>query len=348
MKKIYALLSMMGLFLMQSNAQITVTRNDFGSIGDVIYYGTDSTLTGLSVGASGANKTWNFTTVVFPDTYDTATFKDPLTIPGAPAEANIALDEGMIGASFFNIDSNSVKTILPLSDFGINNQQLTITNFPLNYGDVIKDSSFTKTQGVQEDYGFSGLPYDSIRITIDVHTTSTVDGWGSLVVPSGTNNVLRVRNVTNVDVTLEGKILLFWTTIPVNMDRNQILYAWYGNNKKYALAEAQLDTNGAITSFRYQVDSVPKKPTTGLAKANKSNLSIAAYPNPADEQITFNTNASIEKLDIMDITGQLVATSMMNNRTTTVSTQEMPAGIYIARVQDIDGSYSMVKFVVQH
>lgn len=333
---------------MQSNAQITVTRADFGTIGDVIYYGTDSTLTGLSVGTSGANKTWNFTTGVVPDTYDTATFKDPLTIPGAPAEANIALDEGMIGASFFNIDNNSVKTILPLSDFGINNQQLTITNFPLNYGDVIKDSSFTKTQGVPEDYGFSGLPYDSIRITIDIHTTSTVDGWGSLVVPSGTNNVLRVRNVTNVDVTLEGKILLFWTTIPVNMDRNQILYAWYGNNKKYALAEAQLDTNGVITSFRYQVDSIPKKPTTGLVQAFKPTLTLAAYPNPADEQITFNTDATTGRIDLMDITGQIVATSTLNNQTTTVSTQGMPAGIYIARVSGNDGSYAIAKFVVQH
>lgn len=348
MKKIYTLFCMMGLFLVQSNAQITVTRADFGAIGDVVYYASDSTLTSLSVGASGTNKTWNFLSLGKPDTYDTSTFKDPIMVSGAPAEANIAIDEGMIGASFFHIDNNRVKTILPLGDFGMDNQQLTITNFPLNYGDVIKDSAFAKTQGVPADFGLTGLPYDSIRITIDVHTTSTVDGWGSLVVPSGTNNVLRVRNVTHVDVTVEGKILLFWTTVPVNLDRNQILFAWYGNNKKYALAEAQLDTNGVVTSFRYQVDSVPTKPTTGLAQAHKPMVSIAAYPNPANAHIVFNTGTATGQLEIMDITGHLVSGTNLTGATTTISTQEMPAGMYIARVQTTDGSYSTVKFVVQH
>lgn len=348
MKKIYILLCLMGLFLTQGNAQITVTRADFGVVGNVVYYASDTTLTSLSVGASGTNKIWNFTTLGNPDTYDTSTFKNPTTVPGAPVEANLAIDEGIIGPSFFNIDNSRVKTIIPMGDFGMTNPQLTITTFPVNYGDVTKDSSFTKTQGVPADFGLTGLPYDSIRISVNIHTTSTVDGWGSLVVPSGTNNVLRVRNVTNVDVTVEGKILLFWTTVPVNLDRNQILFAWYGNGKKYALAEAQLDTNGVVTSFRYQVDSVPKKPTTGLAQATQTTLSIAAYPNPADAQIVFNSNTTTGQLEIMDITGHLVSSTGMNTATTTVNTLEMPAGMYIARVQGTDGSYSTVKFVVQH
>ncbi|MES2561020.1 MAG: T9SS type A sorting domain-containing protein [Bacteroidota bacterium] len=347
MKKIYTLFCLMGIFLSQTNAQITITRSDFGMIGDIVYYATDTTLNNLSVGASGTNKTWNFNSSVSPNTYDTATFKDPNTVLGAPAEANLAIDEGMLGASFFHIDSNRVKTVLPLSDYGMDNQLLSITNFPLQYGDVVKDSSFNKVQGTPADFGFSGLPYDSIRITVDVKTTSTADGWGSLIVPSGTHNVLRVRNVTNVDVTVEGKIAIFWTTVPVNLDRNQILFAWYAKNKKYAMAEAQLDTNGVVTTFRYQVDSVPTKPTTGLANLTPTSQ-LTAYPNPANETITFNTTSPTGQLSIMDATGQLVSRKTFDTQNILFDTQLLPAGFYMAHIQDTDGSHSSIKFVVQH
>ncbi|MES2778995.1 MAG: T9SS type A sorting domain-containing protein [Bacteroidota bacterium] len=347
MKKTVTFLSMMGLFLLQSNAQITVTRTDLGVIGDVIFYANDTSLSNISVGASGANKTWNFSTTVSPNYYDTSTFKDPATVPGAPVEANIAIDEGVLnGASFFNIDNNRVKTIIPFSDYGMDNQQLTITTFPLNFGDIIKDSSYTKTQGTPDDFGFTGTPYDSIRISIDMHTTSTVDGWGSLVVPSGTHNVLRVRNVTNVDVTVEGKFIV-WMNVPINLDQNQILFAWYGNNKKYSIAEAYLDTNGVVSSFRYQVDSIPKKPTTGLANLSSPNK-ITAYPNPANERITFTITSSEGQLDIMDITGHVVLSKTLDSKNVSIDTQTMPAGVYMARMQDLDGNYSSLKFVVQH
>lgn len=349
MKKLYALLGILSGGISCLHAQITITRSDFGVIGDVVYYANDTTLNNLSVGPSGVNQTWNFSTAVSANYYDTSSFVDPATLVGAPAEANLALDEGFDSEpSFFNIDSTRVKTILALGDFGMDNQQLTITNFPLNYGDVIRDSAYTKVQGTPADFGFSGLPYDSLRITVDIHTTSTADGWGSIVTPGGTHNALRVRNVTNVDVTIEGRLpILGWSPVPVNPDRQQILYAWYGNGKKFSLAEASLDTNGVVTSFRYQVDSIPKKPTTGLAALSNNKGGFSAHPNPASDQLFVQTPLAHGLLEMKTLTGQSVLTQQLLNTTTSIHTQNIPEGIYFLHITNTDGSVETAKVVIQ-
>lgn len=350
MKKLYALLGILSSGISCLHAQITITRSDFGMIGDVLYYANDTTLTNLSVGPSGVNQTWNFSTSVRADYYDTSSFVDPLTLDGAPAEANLAIDEGADSEpAFFNIDNTRVKTILALGDFGMDNQQLTITNFPLNYGDIIKDSAYTKVQGTPDDFGFSGLPYDSLRITVDIHTTSTADGWGSITTPGGTHSALRVRNVTDVDVTIEGKLpIIGWSPVPVNPDRQQILYAWYGNGKKFSLAEANLDTNGVVTSFRYQVDSIPKKPTTGIAALSTNNKTITTYPNPANEKLFVHTPYTQGLLEIKTVTGQSVLTQPLLNNTTNIDIQNIPNGIYFMHVRNSEGSIEKSKIVIQH
>lgn len=350
MKKFYILFALLGGGLFQLQAQITITRSDFGIVGNILYYGNDTTVSNLSVGASGANKTWDFSGTVAADYYDTSIFVDPTTIEGAPAEANLAIDGGEDGdETFFNIDNNRVKTILPLGDFGMDNQQLTITNFPLNFGDVIKDSAFTKIQGTPDDFGFSGLPYDSLRISVDIKSTSTADGWGSLITPMATHNALRVRSVVNIDVTIEGKLpFIGWSPVPVNPDEQQILYAWYGKDKKFSLAEASLDTNGVITSFRYQVDSIPSKPTTGLANINRTTPSISAYPNPANEKIVFNFTNVEGELEIFTITGQVISKQLISGTKVSVETQYLPAGIYFAKAKNKDGAATTLKFVVQN
>ena len=42
-----------------TNAQITINYSDYPEIGDVVMYDTTN-VTGLSVGTSGANQTWDF------------------------------------------------------------------------------------------------------------------------------------------------------------------------------------------------------------------------------------------------------------------------------------------------
>jgi len=80
MKKIYLTIAMFA-GVIQAFAQIQIVRSDLGQVGDKLYLATiDTFATQVNVGAAGANKTWNFSTLV-PTAYDSSLFVDPTTIP---------------------------------------------------------------------------------------------------------------------------------------------------------------------------------------------------------------------------------------------------------------------------
>jgi hypothetical protein len=351
MKKLTQLVLVLLIGALQSNAQITVNRSDFGNIGDQLLYGTDTTGTNLSIGPAGANVTWDFSTSAVANFYDTAIFKDPTLIAGSPVEANVGVDDGKL-IQYFNIANDKVELVIQFDQFGLDNQTIQITSFPFTFGNVVHDSAYTKTTGTPEDFGFSGLPFDSVRITIDIHTTSAADGWGTLKIATETYPALRVRNITNVDVTVEGKApIIGWTVVPTNLDRKQELYAWYGNNKKFSLAEAIMDTSENIASFKYQVNSIPTP--TGLNKL--SGISINnLYPNPANDHVSIDLKSEYKEvvsMQIVDLTGKVVADEsfQLNGNVTLakVNTTSLSDGIYTAHFASAHTN-GTAKFIVKH
>jgi hypothetical protein len=340
------------------SAQITINRNDFGTVGDMLFYANDTTTSGFSVGAAGANVTWNFSTAASANFYDTALFAEPSAFPNPPEEANIAIAEGG-EPSFFHISDSAVKVIVPLDLFaGATNPQILISKFPFTYGGpALKDSSKTKIQGTPEDFGYSGVPFDSMRILFDIHTVSLVDGWGSLVTPAKTYDALRVKNVTDVDITIQGKMPIIgnWIDVPVDgLDQHQEMYGWYAKNGKYTIAEAEIDTLGHVASFRYQVDSVPNIPEpTGLSKLDK-HIATSLQPNPVNDvlKLSFNSNYN-EKgtLMVFDITGKVVLNQEIavskNENEISIKTIDMNNGIYFTRIVS-EHINTTSKFVVKH
>jgi hypothetical protein len=347
-----ALLTTAGL-----SAQITIDRSDFGTVGDLLYYANDTTLaTNFSLGASGPNVTWNFSSTVVANFHDSAVFADPSTVQGAPEEANLAIIEGENGASFFNITDSTVKIVVPLDMLnGATNAQILISKFPFTYGDAtVKDSVSTKIQGTPDDFGYAGAPFDSMRIVFDIHTSSTVDGWGNITTPAATYAALRVKNETNVDITVEGKLPIVgtWINVPVDgLDENQVMYGWYAEGKDYTVAEAQLDTLGNVVSFRYQVASIPVN--TGIETVEK-NITTSFQPNPVNDvlKLTFNSNYTEKgSLLIFDITGKVVVNQEIavnkNENELTIKTADMNNGIYFTRIVS-EHINSSSKFVVKH
>jgi hypothetical protein len=350
MKKFILIVLVSAFACLQSKAQITITRSDFGNIGDVVYYGNDTTTATLTPGSGGANKVWDFSTTAVADFWDSATFVDPAVVPGAPSEANLGLKTGG-GTDFFYIDNTQVRLVVKLDDYGVDNQSVKISSFPFTYLSTLKDSAHTQAQGTPEDFGFSGLPYDSIRIDIKIVTTSLVDGWGTLKIGSETYDALRVRNETNVDVTVEGKLIIVWTPIPVNLDRVQKLYAWYGAGKKYSLAEAVIDTAGDVEFFRYQ--SPVFHPQVGLSKVLNTAVK-SSYPNPANDNLTVELKSEYKetvRMEVSDITGKIFVVKNIdasgNTTNVDINTQDFPDGMYIAHFSSMHTN-GTAKFVVKH
>lgn len=344
MNKIYTLSFLLISFV--SQAQISINRADFGNIGDKLYYAYDTTIaTNFQVGPTGANVKWDFTGKVGASYVDSANFVDPSLITGAPEQANLGIEEDG-NTDYFQISNTGVKIIVPAEAFGGTNLLVTITKFPMTYNDQVKDSIKTIIRGTPEDFGLTGLPFDSIRATITVNTFSKVDGWGKLTTPQQTYDALRVKNESKVIVKVEGRIPLIgiWTAIPVNFDQIQVLYAWYGKDLKYSIAEALLDSNGAVESFKYQVASATP---VGLKELNSSKA-IGVYPNPAQQELTISGLDELKEnntISIYSILGNLVAEKaiLIRNGSAQLEVSELQNGVYFAMIGN-----QQIRFSVQH
>lgn len=340
------------------SAQISIDRGDFGNIGDQIYYAHDTTLTaGFSAGAAGQDITWDFSATASANYYDSSMFVDPVAVQG-PEEANLAIIEGE-APSFFNISDSTVKIIIPLEMLnGATNPQILISKLPFAYGDAaVKDSTTTKIQGTPDDFGYSGAPFDSMRVTVDIHTTSLVDGWGKVKTPETIYDAVRVKNETNIDVTIEGKVpILGWIEVPSTaFNETQAMYAWYAKNQKYTVAQAMLDTLGNVASFSYQVDSLPSViiDPTGLTSIAKK-VSFVMQPNPVNDVLKLNFNSNYSEkgtLYIFDITGKVVLNQEINvsknENELNIKTVDLNNGIYFTRIVS-EHINTTSKFVVKH
>lgn len=60
---------------------------------------------------------------------------------------------------------------------------------------------------------------------------------------------------------------------------------------------------------------------------------VVAYPNPATSQITFEGLKDVNRMDIINVNGQIVGTQTIgSNETVSVDLTNLPAGIYVARM----------------
>jgi hypothetical protein len=77
----------------------------------------------------------------------------------------------------------------------------------------------------------------------------------------------------------------------------------------------------------------------GTPEVNKATAQI--YPNPASQIINIASNQTIEEVAITDITGRLIATKKPENKQNTLTLNigdlQIPKGIYIVKVQSVNG-----------
>ena len=71
--------------------------------------------------------------------------------------------------------------------------------------------------------------------------------------------------------------------------------------------------------------------TAGINENTINNISI--YPNPTNDNLTIETNSTTEqRLEILNLMGQTVYTSYINNKKTTINTSAFANGVYILKL----------------
>lgn len=85
--------------------------------------------------------------------------------------------------------------------------------------------------------------------------------------------------------------------------------------------------------------------TTYLSLVN-AEMALQIYPNPATSQITFKSEASISSAEILSLSGALLkAHKEINAFQHSISIEELPAGVYLLRIQSDDAADTVERIV---
>jgi PKD repeat protein len=260
-----------------ANAQITIVSTDLPTAPRVLNNAVDTVPVGFSAGPKGANQTWNFAGLV-QDIAETSTHALPSSTPYSsdfPGTTNAITPDNVNYGYFTNTSTAFTAKGLagPLLGAGTNpvsvqfSPTFDLYRFPTNY-----NNNFAGNYGfVEEASGSSvGQPVDRIRLTFTSSYTDTIDGWGTIITPTGSYQALRQKRVEQTRALVEIKLLSFspWSTFDDIRD-TVTTYTWLAKESKGpVLTIAYNSTSGAISRITYSL--IPPAPVADFSWTNPS------------------------------------------------------------------------------
>lgn len=342
------------LFSFSSLAQITLESTDLTAIGDQILRYVD-TIPAYGPGGDGPNQVWDFSAAVA----DTLNNTDVITVASTPfastfSGSTYAMTNNNLSYLYFIHDANSMTTTGAAGDLLNNGDQiespfsdpLILHQFPRTYG-----SNFNDTYAFVTEASGNGLPtpipVHSVRLTHDGHVYDTTDAYGTLITPTGTYDVLRVKSVDFTTDLLEYKLFSFsqWATFGTTVDTS-VSYSWHAKEEKLAIAEFAYDSIGNPARFTYS--TVPPVVTTGISGAD-DNSDFTIYPQPTSAQLCIKSSMPFTNAyaQVYSLEGKMILNEKVNSACFDVS--ELDAGMYLLRLTTADGKelFAPKKFIKQ-
>lgn len=352
------------LFLSQkADAQISLTNSSLNNFlnGEFTIsqsVSTDAENILLLIDQTGPDQVWDFTTLTFDESFSAEgiieTFTDISGSPGAGdphfdqathvSRAGFSFD-GVIEGEEINFDFLSYNYIIfnedSLTDLGsiqvdgdTDEVETTIFNrpgivnfkFPVNFEDTWQ---FEYESEIVSSFG---------SFTDDFNVTAEVDGWGQIITPEGSFNVLRITRseITNfLGIETESLTIEFVNEngIPVATISTEEDPESPGEFDPEATDASVLNSvsSGMPTSNEELISEVPNQ-----IRLNQN------YPNPFNPstQITYElANPTNVSLDVYSITGEKIMT-LVNNRfqqagshTVSFEASNLASGVYMYQLK---------------
>ena len=343
----------LSVFSVFAFSQITVTDTDVLGIGDVIYQAYDDMpSSSISPGNAGANQTWDFSSL-------NATESNSMEIispVGTPFEsyhptANMCIeDEG----EYIYINKSSTGVNLVGFD-DVPYPQLVLP-LPLTYGSstsigplTIMDSSMINmflpdSLAVLITTG-QAQTIDSIKIVINATTDFNVDAYGSVTIPMGTFESLRLKadDITTTDYFVYCTDTLFGGTgsnwypmpqmiFPSEVETNSSFQFWSNDPlAKFALAHFYLDSAGNVE----EVEFLESSGVSSISELDNTYFSV--FPVPATYNVTITSESNDEVNTVLsDINGREVKRFDFIN-STTLNLSDLDKGTYILNLKTEKG-----------
>ena len=333
------------------SAQITIQNNEYDiSYGTkhVLYSAEDTTEGGftVNVGTTGGPQTWTFTEEQFHDGYlDEFTVVDPATTPfheDLPGSNNVWYasygGDSAYVYQYFTLTSDAFFfDAMVISD---GDSSLIIAAEPSEQ--IIKFPAQMGTNWTNNYVEFYGI--EDFGLKDSTSSISTIDAWGTITVPAGTFDCLRIR-----EDKISYSTLIFFG-IPIGVDTStSISYMWVG--KKYGMLASitsQQDetdpnfTKASDVSIRYNVATSIADDSNYL----KTFELFQNYPNPFNPLTTISyqlTKASHVELIVYNSLGEKM--EMLVNAYQSPGLKNLkwnagtnPSGVYFYELITTEGS----------
>ena len=343
-------------------AQITVTNATCPAPGDTLRTATDAMPSGIELGPAGGPYEWDFSSLLAPFATEQIYYPSSMgnyanEFPGAEIYLELpGNSEGYFdntGTKFQFLGSYGPDPIgIGIELVARFNPPLVERHAPLSFID-----NFV-TQG-KLDLPFSAdiipaaildnLPFtpDSLKISVTADRNDLVDAYGTLTIPGGAFEVLRMKRTEVRKTKLEAKIFVWVDVtqlIPGNETFSEVTttsYHFFSNEAKEPIAVVTLNADGqTVQRVDFKSISSVINQTVDLGAVQPI---LFAYPNPAIEEVRFDFNGLLPgnyDLKIYNILGQLVWERnfwLAGNRTEKVNLARLRKGTYLYSLVDSNG-----------
>lgn len=312
-----------GLFLLAGwcHAQITLTSAILPKAGDTLMFAKDNMPEGLQIGGAGGPYSWDFSMLQAPFATNLSYGKAGKRFAGADLQQRSSIQT----TDYYRLQDNKLELVAtkgadPLKmglALDLRYDPPLIEQRPLvRYGDRFQSISTAKTtfstEAIPKRWLDSlDLTPDSLRIRSSITRIEVVDAYGTLDIPGGRYEVLRLKRTDIIESTLEAKFAIgSWLDITKIMPhveqlrrQEKVSYEFWNNKVKGPIALAEIDPKSeAVRSIRYK----SLDPTSNRQSVPSHQPSMALYPNPAilDVRIDFaNLRPGNYRVQILNILG---------------------------------------------
>ncbi len=326
MKKITTFIATICLFICSIQGQVTLTNANFYEAEDSLVTARDGA-PAIDLGTTGGPQNWDFTVL------DASENNLVIVHPAADGaggvnfpSADIVVDE--FGEVYYEVTTTEMRQVGFYGDimgFPIPanfNPAATFRKAPLNYLDT-----YSSTGGFTVSVDADQIPFldslslpitpDSLRLVLAINEDIDVDAWGTVQLPGGSYECLRLHRTGSQATTIEAYAFGFWldvtdlviASIPIpglgtfEIDR----YEFLSNDAKESIAIANTDPAlGLVTDVTFKASPGGTVPTFNAYVGRKT---FSAYPNPAIGEVkidVFGFDRGDYAIRIYDILGRVV------------------------------------------
>jgi hypothetical protein len=332
MKQTLTFLSII-LLALSSTAQIEIRRSDLPCLNQRTDYSLDyQAKVPSNMADTGSNIVWDFSTAkeempvvkkILPASADqlSKNFPDCNMIREEDSAAGYRLFVNMTDTALYYLGDNEEDEF---SSAFVNFRALKL---PLKRNDNWQQQNSGTFQFSGQDMG---IPADSVRIQVVVDYALVADAEGTIKLPVGQTQVLRLRTDVTAKIAIFAKLpLVGWQPLQ-NEEEKSITFTFMGKESGDKIAEMVIsaETWGEEEEFTFRKYSLTS------VKELAANATMNVYPNPSSvgSSVTLESTSNGE-LEVFDATMKKVGqTQSIAEGENIMLTEGLTSGIYFLHI----------------